>query len=200
MLLIKDSTRTIYRNSAHFLPIVLGNFHVNDDLDVKFDTGAAATVVGISKLYPEYDITVDDEDEQRKINEELQRSVDSKFSKLYSDENKISTFKSATNTPMKSILIKQPNVKIGCLEVPVFYYWLVLQVNVKRFLLGDDFINFCDYKHNHDDCIVISNFFYEDYIKNVKKTVEAFTQDEISELLGDNFDFAFSNVDSHSDK
>lgn len=62
--MIDNVTKTIYRDSAHFLYVSSVSFK-NDDLYAKFDTGAGVTVIGISKLYPMYDVVVEDKDEQR---------------------------------------------------------------------------------------------------------------------------------------
>ena len=132
MQLIDNKTRTVYRNFSHFLPVVINASFVMDELEAKFDTGAAVTIIGISKLYPQYNVTAYNSEEQRRMDDIVKIEIDKKFSKY-----KFKYFKSATDHPIKAIFVKSNNVKIGNINVPVFYYWLSTQVNVKRFLLWD---------------------------------------------------------------
>lgn len=111
---------------------------------LKFDTGAAKTVISIGKLAGEI------------IPEE---KLSNKLKTLLSKRPSITqvTFESASGNTITGIKACAKSVKLDGVLIPTFCYYLVFDVG-KKALLGDDFISKCDFKHSKDGDICITSF------------------------------------------
>lgn len=139
-----------YTKSAYFLCV--SNLHINKDIDIdiKFDTGASATIVTLTT-----------------INDKATEEDCLKLKELIKTGNYITnTFKSATDDELVGIKCYKDNVDIGGIHFDRFYYWLIPTVKYNKALLGDDFIKCCQFTHNIKSDIVITAFSIQDYILN----------------------------------
>lgn len=104
----------------------------------KFDTGAVATIITTRKL----GLT----DRQLDL---LKKHFDRTVERPKS-------FHSATNGEMKGYLVKARDVMLYKTCLKDFYYYLVLDNNLNKALLGDDFISCCTFNHRPQGDIVIT--------------------------------------------
>lgn len=104
----------------------------------KFDTGAVATIITTKKL----GLT----DKQFDL---LKKHFDTMVELPKS-------FHSATNGEMKGYLVRARNVMLYQTCLKDFYYYLVLDNNLNKALLGDDFISCCTFNHRPQGDIVIT--------------------------------------------
>lgn len=130
---------------------------ISDNLDASsmltFDTGAGATVFGISVL----------------TNERISKSLDiaSIFNLLTICNVRPKIFYSATNTKMVAFPCYMQDVILGGEKIDKLYFYLTTGTeNPNVALLGNDFIRFCALNKDIDSHINITNFDFDKYEKN----------------------------------
>lgn len=136
--------------------MLAGNMHIDKSkyIPAKFDTGAVSTIVSLGAISKNTTFTSD--------------KIESLREKLKNKCSDVKKFRSATGHTIEGFLTYQENVKLSNLNIPRFYYYLTLQNNIKKFLIGDDFIAFCKFNHDKKSDIIISEFYYDDYIENIE--------------------------------
>lgn len=156
--------RTTYRGNAHF--VSLSDISVaNTTVFLHFDTGAVATVISIEAL----------------SNEPIDKEW---FSKQLNGRATQRTFRSATGNVMSGYLVCAKNVTISNASISQFYYYLIVDVNYRVGLLGDDFISKCEFSHRVDGEMDVTFF---DDAKYVSQFENAASEEEVYSLLGNRF-------------
>lgn len=131
-------------------------------LYMKFDTGAMNTVISIWALTSDVGL------------------AGSVIERLRQRDFKSRVFQSASGNAMTGYRTRAENVCLSGFFVPVFYYYLLIDVKTNAALLGDDFLSCCDYHHTaKGDIEVIA--WHEELYGDTEKTV--FQQNEINALL-----------------
>ena len=107
----------------------------------KFDTGAVHTIISAGCVYSKNYLINNKYDIEKRL----------------LDENvPIKIFESATGHKFTGYLTYQENINIGDMIIPKFFYYLNLDDDTNRILIGDDFIRFCDFNHKINSDIVIT--------------------------------------------
>lgn len=157
-----QSTKIIaYRKDKIFgIPIVCEN----GTFAIKFDTGASETVVSLEKLFP--NVTF------------IQRHKLKRYVKKHNIESQL--FKTANGSTFRGVLTYMNNVKIGQYTFEKFYYYLVIDKTGKQIaLLGDDFIDCCDFCHKAHNDIIITSFDFAAY----NNRTNSMSMNEVCEVL-----------------
>lgn len=147
-------TKVTYRESAYIM--LAGNMHIDKSkyIPAKFDTGAISTIVSLGAISKNTTLT---SDKIESLREKLKRKC-----------SDVKEFRSASGHTIEGFLTYQDDVKLYNLNIPRFYYYLTLQNDIKKFLIGDDFISFCKFSHDKKSDIIISEFYYDDYIESIE--------------------------------
>ncbi len=134
---------------------------VDKDIKVKFDTGAAATIItskalGISTSQTEY----------------IANYIEKKgMAKRF--------FKSATDTEFYGCLCSCSDVKINDVPIKKFYFYLVLNDSVNKALLGDDFISYCTFSHQSQSDIYITAIDTDLYALSYENSLDCIDVEEV---------------------
>lgn len=132
----------------------------------KFDTGAVHTIISAGCVYSKNYLINNRADIEKRL---LDENVPTKI------------FESATGHKFTGYLTYQENINIGDMIIPKFFYYLNLEDDTNRILIGDDFIRFCDFNHKINSDIVITKLdteLYEDEF-NYKDSNNILSCDEI---------------------
>lgn len=133
---------------------------------IKFDTGANETIISIEKVLGK--VT----DKQREKIKEF----------IYSKNVTPTSFNTASGDSFIGFPTCLKNVFIGQCKFDVFYYYLVIdkmKANKQIALLGDNFIDCCDFSHKAHSDIIITDFDFSMY--NVSPN--CLSTDEILEVV-----------------
>lgn len=90
------------------------------------------------------------------------------------------SFYSATDGEMKGYLVKAKDVMLYNTKLKSFYYYLILDNNLNKALLGDDFISCCTFHHQPKGDIVITAIDMDLYLSSYENFVDCI---DISEIL-----------------
>lgn len=127
--------------------------NANNGTCLTFDTGAAATILGLNVLLNENIITSD--------------NSQAIFNMLMISNVKPKIFYSASKTKMACFPCFLKDVYLSDYKLDVFYFYLSIgNDNPNVALLGNDFINYCAFKKSIGSDIVITDFDSTGYIKN----------------------------------
>ncbi len=123
-------------------------FQIGENVfSMKFDTGAASTVISS-------EIFIDEMTEEKK----------STIKNFLQERNVIGIeFTSASGDCFVGYLIHANGVVVDEAVFADFYYYLVLDNKRVIALLGDDFIDHCEFQHNVHGDIVITGFDFAEY-------------------------------------
>lgn len=136
---------------------------LNDNIITgKFDTGAVTTIITTKKLG---------------LADEQVESLKKHFNKLGILPK---SFYSATDGEMKGYLVKAKDVMLYNTKLKSFYYYLILDNNLNKALLGDDFISCCTFHHQPKGDIVITAIDMDLYLSSYENFVDCI---DISEIL-----------------
>jgi len=138
---------------------------VDKDIKVKFDTGAAASIItskalGIGAVQSEH---IADYIDKKRITKRL--------------------FKSATDTEFCGYLCSCSDVKINGVPLKKFYFYLVLNDSVNKALLGDDFISCCTFSHQPQSDICITAIDMDSYVQFYGKSVDCISVEEAASYM-----------------
>ncbi len=143
-----QSTNIIaYRGQGFFGIPIIGN---TSSFAIKFDTGAANTVISIEKISG--DLT----------DEQLKKIKDYITSRGICPKE----FKSASGHPFYAYPAYMTNIVIGSHLFNTFFYYIIvdrLHDNRKLALLGDDFIDCCGFSREPHGNIIINKFDFSTY-------------------------------------
>ena len=129
--------------NVHSIPIEIGNNY----FDAKFDTGAGVTVISASVFS---DAWTDDA---------AQKMED--FCKTRGC--RIEEFSSASGHIIKGFPVLAQNVIIGETTFPEFYYYFIVNGTRVVALIGDDFLENCQYSHEPHGDIHVTAFDFANY-------------------------------------
>lgn len=143
-----QSTNIIaYRGNGFFGIPIIGK---TNTFAIKFDTGAAHTVISIGKF-------------KGFISDKLiSKAKDYLIENNYQPQK----FLSATGNAFVGYPAHIDNIVIGNYKFPKFYYYIVIDrlFNNKQIaILGDNFIDCCDFSHKAHGNILISGFDFDAY-------------------------------------
>ena len=131
-------------------------------IPMKFDTGAVCSVISLGALsMGSYDI--------RGLAEALEYKASKRI------------FMSASGNQMVGYRICADNVNMSGYYLKHFYYYLVLG-DIDTALLGDDFIQFCDFVHKKRENILIENFDQYSYEETSETSIQ---QSSLEAFLGE---------------
>lgn len=133
------------KENNYFIPIEINKKMFN----VKFDPGANDTVISI-------DYFADDlsDSDREKLNEYMSENY--KFT---------SVFTAASGSEFLGYLTYADNVTIGNTDFPRFYYYIIIENDRVIALLGEDFLDNCQYSHSFHGDIEITDFDFDSYYK-----------------------------------
>lgn len=157
----------VYRSQGYYIDIENICRDKSDELSAKFDTGATATVFSFATVHPN-------------IPEYAAKKI---FTQIENNPNSyaIKTFQSASGQDMTCVKCTGANVRIGGVSVNKFHYWLYLNNETTRALIGDDFIRFCTFSHAPLGNIVINAFDKSGYLDFYEQKVGKHNDNALSE-------------------
>lgn len=154
--------KTLYRNRAHF--VVLTDFdNQGRDVYLRFDTGAVCTVISIELFVAE------------KIDK-------TKFIQQIKSRANRRIFHSATGNQMEGYLVCAENIKMSGACLSKFFYYLIVDMDERVGLLGDDFISKSRFMHEVDQEIEVDSFDDEKYAEGFTRFISEKEMYEILEL------------------
>lgn len=133
-----------YNRDLSIYTLRLDNFSLGDTDTVflKFDTGAVNTVIGVRVLF-----------------EYLSKNDLSTLIKSFEASSiEKQCFKSASGNDLSGYPCVVHNIEISGEHFDNFCFYLIVNSTRRIALLGDDFISHCDFKHNKQQDIIISDF------------------------------------------
>ena len=137
---------------------------------IKVDTGAVITIISLKALYPNVD-----DNTLKKYRETL-------LSK-HRDKLLCPSPKSASGHDIECIPCIAKNVILHRTMIDEFYYYVALNVETEKLLLGDDFLSCCKFEHAIKSDIEIMEFDIERYKQkfNIRNNY-LLTMSELNEL------------------
>lgn len=135
---------------------------VDKDIKVKFDTGAGATILTAKAL------GIDGTQLESIKNHVKKKNIPKKL------------FKSATDTEFYGYLCSSSDVKMNDVLIKRFYFYLVLNNDVNKALLGDDFISCCTFSHQPQSDIIITTIDVDLYVSSYQDDIDCI---DVSEVL-----------------
>ena len=123
-------------------------FQIGENVfSMKFDTGAASTVIS-SEIFTD----------------EMTIEKKTFIEKFFEEHNVITAeFTSASGDCFVGYLVHANDVIVDEMMFVDFYYYLVLDNKRVIALLGDDFIDHCEFHHNAHGDIIITGFGFAEY-------------------------------------
>lgn len=161
-------------------------FICKDNVLIPFqcDTGASYTSISALALNNKYY----DPEKAYKVEEQLLKRSD-----LYTLSQKkkfVKTFTSATGEKVYGFLTDIGNVSIGDLELKHFYYYFVPKNNSAFALLGNDFLNNCEFTHKFDGNIVVNRFNEDEYYLSHNIAISSVELNLLIEKVSEELDVA----------
>lgn len=117
-----------------------------DDIIMKFDTGAAKTLLSLSKFGKRY------------CTDGYVKNI-----RKYIDNRAGVCFRSASGHEMVAYPCMLRNVRISDVHLDSFVFYLSLAIESNVALIGDDFISCCSFVHSIGSDIIINKFSKEMY-------------------------------------
>lgn len=159
---------TLDKNTnCYFTFMDIGN---NKLIPIQCDTGASYTSISALALTDfSFDIKKADKVEQRLLK------------KMGNEDNfLVKKFEDASGDKILGFLTDIGNVKIGNTKLQHFYYYFVPKNNSAFALVGNDFLNKCEFTHSINGNIVINKFDEDGYYQSHKGAI---SQPELKKLI-----------------
>lgn len=155
----------VHISDSYFL--LLDSFIKNNKIPIilKFDTGAAQTIISLGAF-------------SKGLSTQNINSILTQIKQVNSF-----SFRDASGNILKAYPCYLKNITINKIFLDIFYFWLNPNLNLKKALLGNDFIKYCNFNHNINGDIIIKDFDKKNYLKSHMKKRKFIQEIEISEFV-----------------
>jgi hypothetical protein len=161
---------------SYEVPLKIADGKKQKVVNIKFDNGAAYTVIAASRL-----LSGLTEDGAERMDQWLSDHTNpdpekSQFHILPYQKK----FLSATGDTMTGYLVDAGTVKLGGVKLPHFFYYLIPRNKRSIALLGNDFLRYCQYEHAIEGSILITKMDENAYAKHYTNAISI---DELAAVI-----------------
>ena len=161
--------RVRYNKELSIYTLRLDNLDFGDGtvITMKFDTGAVNTVIGLRTLFKYLS----------------KKELDTLLSMFEASDIEKVRFNSASGGELWGYPCVVHNVEISNAVIENFCFYVITNTNREVALLGDDFISCCNFRHEQDGDIIITDFDDDEVCMRFKSKSKGLELDEVIKSL-----------------